>query len=131
MAYATRHPAHVEHLVIADSAAPKLSETVFLFNNVFPEGNERQEALAFANTLGDPKAEETNFREYLMMLFYSPTNRDAFLARLAPGSHPDKEVNDATWVDSRLGSKGNGVTPGSESTPTPGAVPPSRSRLEP
>ena len=99
MAYAARHPEHVEHLIIADSAAPKLSDTVFLFNNVFPEGNERQEALAFANTLGDPKAEETNFREYLMMLFYSPTNRDAFLARLAPGSHPAKEVNDATWTD--------------------------------
>lgn len=53
MAYAASHPEKIERLVLADSAAPKWNDTVFLFKNVFPETVARQEALAFAIEMGD------------------------------------------------------------------------------
>jgi proline iminopeptidase len=98
MAYAARHPEHVAHLVIADSGAPKLSDTLFLFKDVFPETTERQEAVAFADALGDPEATQADLREYLTMLFYSPEKRDAYLARYSPSGYR-KEVSEETWKD--------------------------------
>lgn len=82
MAYAARHPERIRHLMIVDSAAPKWSDTVFLFKDVFPEGMERQQAVGFAEELGDTAALATDLREYMAMLFYSPEKRDAFLARM-------------------------------------------------
>ncbi len=92
MAYAARHPEHVAHLILVDSAAPKWSDIIFLFNQVFPETTERQSALAFANELGDKAAAAANIREYLSMLFCSSDKRDAFLAAMPPGAF-NKEVN--------------------------------------
>jgi proline iminopeptidase len=80
MAYAARHPDRIAHLVICDSAAPKWGDTRFLFEDIFPEGFERQRALAFAETLGDEAALAADLREYMSMLFYAPEKRDAFLA---------------------------------------------------
>jgi proline iminopeptidase len=80
MAYAARHPEHIRHLMIVDSAAPKWSETEFLFKNIFPEGIDRQSALQFAEALGDSAAAKQDLREYLAMLFYDPDHRDAFMA---------------------------------------------------
>lgn len=79
MAYAARNPGRVAHLIICDSAAPKWQDTIFLFKDIFPEGVERQQALAFAQTLGDGAAGKASIKEYLSMLFYSPEKRDAFL----------------------------------------------------
>jgi proline iminopeptidase len=84
MAYAARHPDHVAHLVICDSAAPKWEDTVFLFKDIFPEAVARQDAMAFAEELGDSAAARASFREYLSMLCYSPQKRDAMLSRPAP-----------------------------------------------
>src|SRR4029079_17600722 len=56
MAYAARHPERVAHLVIADSAAPKIQDTFFAFKNFFPEKTREEDGLAFAVELGDPKA---------------------------------------------------------------------------
>ena len=83
MAYAARHPEHIEHLIICDSAAPKWDDTVFLFKDVFPEGMERQQAVGFAEALGDSAALATDLREYMAMLFWSPEHRDVFLANVA------------------------------------------------
>jgi len=80
MAYAARHPERIERLILVDSAAPKWGDTIFLFKDVFPETIERQNALNFAETLGDKAAAESDIQEYLGMLFYSPEKRDAFLA---------------------------------------------------
>src|SRR4029079_10279250 len=80
MAYAARHPERISHLALVDSAAPKWGDTLFLFKEVFPEGTARQDALAFAEAMGDSKASAESIREYFGMLFYSPEKRDAFLA---------------------------------------------------
>ncbi len=82
MAYAARYPQHIQHLLIVDSAAPKWSDTVFLFKDIFPEGVERENAQAFASEMGDQNAAKTAVREYLSMLFYSPEKRDAALAQM-------------------------------------------------
>jgi proline iminopeptidase len=53
MAYAARHPERIKHLIIVDSAAPKIQDTVFLFKNIYPETVAREDAFAFAVELGD------------------------------------------------------------------------------
>src|SRR6185503_12656795 len=75
--------ARIARLVIVDSAAPKWDDTLFLFKDIYPEGTERQQAVAFAEAMGDKAAVDTGIREYLSMLFYSPERRDAFLAQAA------------------------------------------------
>jgi proline iminopeptidase len=97
MAYTARHPGHVRRLIICDSAAPKWSETLFLFNQVYPEGVARQDALDFADKMGDEAAARQSLREYLAMLFYSPEKRDAFLAKADSFKYTrevNKKVND-------------------------------------
>jgi proline iminopeptidase len=98
MAYAARHPERIAHLILVDSAAPKWSETLFLFDKVFPETIEHQEASAFAREFGDKAADDANIREYLSMIFYSPEKRDAFLAQFEPGAF-NKEVNQKVSAD--------------------------------
>ena len=98
MAYAARHPERVSHLIICDSAAPKWEDTVFLFKDVFPEGMERQRSVGFAETLGDSAALATDIREYLAMLFWSPENRDRFLANASSYKYT-RAINEAINAD--------------------------------
>jgi proline iminopeptidase len=98
MAYMALHGDHVAHLVIVDSAAPKWSDTAFLFKDVYPEGTEKQQAVSFVEELGDSAALGTDLREYLGMLFYDPDHRDRFLAK-ASGYHYYHEVNKAVTDD--------------------------------
>jgi proline iminopeptidase len=98
MAYAARHPDRIGHLLIVDSAAPKIQDTVFLFKNVYPETVSREDAVAFAVELGDEKAIAADLHEYMTMLFYGAEARDAFLARSASFSYRQK-VNKAVWTD--------------------------------
>lgn len=97
MAYAARHPQHVAHLIICDSAAPKFADTVFLFKDVYPETTARQEDRAFAEKMGDATPHETSQREYFSMLFYSPEKRDAFIA--AGSTQFNRKVNHAIVAD--------------------------------
>jgi len=98
MAYAASHPEHIAHLIIVDSAAPKFKDTIFLFDNVFPEGIERQQSVNFAEEMGDKKAQDADLREYFSMLFYSPENRDKFVATVSPGVYK-KDINEAVEKD--------------------------------
>ncbi len=98
MAYAARHPEHIRHLITVDSAAPRWNDTVFLFKDIFPEGQERADGFAFADALGDKAASDAGIREYLTWLFYSPERRDAFLAQIQPGVFT-KAVNEAVEHD--------------------------------
>jgi proline iminopeptidase len=100
MAYAARHPERISHLIICDSAAPKWEDTRFLFKDVFPEGVERQQSVAFAEALGDSGALATDLREYMGMLFWSPEHRDAFLANSASYKYT-RAVNAAIDADVR------------------------------
>src|SRR5262245_52920972 len=98
MAYAARHSEHIRRLIVVDSAAPKWSDTVFLFKDIFPEGQDRANALAFADALGDADATEAGVREYMHWLFYSPEKRDAFVAQIGRGVF-NKAVNEAVEQD--------------------------------
>jgi proline iminopeptidase len=98
MAYAARYPQHIERLLIVDSAAPKIGDTVFLFKDVFPEGVGREDADEFAGQMGDKAAQGRSLREYLSMLFYSPERRDAALAKMT-NVDENREVNEAIWKD--------------------------------
>lgn len=98
MAYAARHPERIAHLIIADSAAPKWSDTKFLFDDIFPEAMERYNSFNFADTLGDKAASDAQIREYMHLLFYDPAKRDAFLARSSEFVYT-KAVNAALNAD--------------------------------
>jgi proline iminopeptidase len=98
MAYALRHPDRVAHLIIADSAAPKWSDTEFIFKYIFPEGLEHQGRLDFADALGDAASGKQSLREYMGMLFLSPQKRDEFLSH-ADGYHYTRSVNEALNAD--------------------------------
>jgi proline iminopeptidase len=98
MAYAARHPERLAHLMIVDSAAPKIQDTVFLFKNVYPETTARQDALAFDVELGDEKAIAADLHEYSSMLFHTPQARDAYLARSSSFVYRPR-VNKAIWAD--------------------------------
>lgn len=78
IAYAARYPERIEHLILCDSAAPKFADTIFLFAQVFPETHERMAAIEII----DEATKKASFMHYFSMLFYSPKNRDTYLARV-------------------------------------------------
>jgi proline iminopeptidase len=98
MAYAVRHPDRVAHLMIVDSAAPKWSDTEFIFKYIFPEGVERQGSLDFADAYGDSAAGKESLREYLQMLFVSGEKRDDFMSRAATYQYA-RNVNEKLNAD--------------------------------
>jgi proline iminopeptidase len=98
MAYSARHPEHLHKLVIVDSAAPKWSDTKFLFNEIFPETMVKWDALNFADALGDKKASDDGIALYLSMIFYSQAKRDAAMPRLSHAKYT-KSVNEAIGGD--------------------------------
>jgi len=100
MAYAARHPEHIAHLIIADSAAPKIQDTAFLFKNIYPETTTKEDTLAFAVELGDPKAIEEDIALYMTMIFHSPARRDAYLSAIKVHKLDyQPAVNKAVWND--------------------------------
>lgn len=98
MAYAAKHPERVAHLLIVDSAAPKWSDTEFIFKNIFPEGIDRQGVLDFADALGDSASARESLREYLRMLFVSEEKRDEFMKN-ADRYRYTKSVNETLNAD--------------------------------
>ena len=98
MAYSARHPEHVAHLIIADSAAPKWTDTDFIFKYIYPETVDSQAQLDFAEALGDTGAAATSMHEYLGMLFVSSEKRDDFLSR-AKSYKYTRAVNEALNAD--------------------------------
>lgn len=100
MAYAARHPEHLDKLIIVDSAAPKWADTLFLFNEVYPETVEKQNAVAFGRELGDKDARERDLDLYLTMLFYSGAKRQEFM-RAAKEFAVDFDINQRLDADLR------------------------------
>jgi proline iminopeptidase len=98
MAYTARYPQQVHKLILVGSGAPKLGDTVFLFEHVFPETVARENALAFAVELGDEEAILADNREYASMCFYSPQKRDAVLS-VADSFVFRPEINKMLWAD--------------------------------
>ena len=98
MAYTARFPDRVKRLLIVDSAAPKWTETVFLFKQVYPEASERMDGFEFGAQFNDQAAIDAQIREYLSMIFWDPDHRDAFLKQWFPGSFR-RHVNEALDAD--------------------------------
>jgi len=98
MAYAARHPDRIVHLVLVDSAAPKIQDTVFLFKNIFPETVEKEDAFAFGAELGDAKSIDADMQIYLGMIVFSPEMREKLLARSSAMVYR-QAVNKAVWAD--------------------------------
>jgi len=98
IAYAARYPGHISHLLIVDSAAPRFADTLFLFDQIFPEISERRAGYAFGDEMGDKAASDASIHDYLTMLFYSQEKRDAFVPQMAPGAY-HKEVFQAVIRD--------------------------------
>ncbi len=98
MAYAARYPRQIRRLLIVDSGAPKFSDTIFLFKDVFPEGVEREDADEFARQMGDKAARLRSLHEYFSMLFYSPEKRDEALAMMSD-TDENEQVNQAIVAD--------------------------------
>ena len=93
MAYASRHPEHLAHLTIVDSASPKWTDTDFIFKYTYPEGVERQGPLDFFDALGDSAAGLASLNEYMRMLFVSEAKRDEYMSRLSE-YHYSRSVNE-------------------------------------
>ncbi|HEV2617043.1 MAG TPA: alpha/beta fold hydrolase [Candidatus Acidoferrales bacterium] len=86
MAYAARHPEHISHLAIVDSAAPRWSDTLFLFKDVYPDVTAHEDSYAFVSDLNEKDssaAREAATTLYESMLFYSLERRDEFAAKMA------------------------------------------------
>jgi proline iminopeptidase len=98
MAYAARHPEHLAHLVLCDSAAPKWSDTEYMLKNLYPEATERRDQDDFLDAAGDAAASGASVKEYLGMLFVSPRKRDEFLAATKE-IHFNRAVNEAISAD--------------------------------
>lgn len=98
MAYAARHPERIAHLVICDSAAPKWSDTRFIFNEIYPEVSEKWERLNFADALGDEDASETIMTHYFSMLFVSPAMRDLYVAHASEYDYT-RSINETLNAD--------------------------------
>ena len=98
MAYTARFPDRVKRLLIVDSAAPKWSETAFLFKEVYPDVAERMDGFELGSQFGDTSAIEGQIREYLTMLFWDPGHRDAFLRQYSTGGFR-RHVNEVLDAD--------------------------------
>jgi proline iminopeptidase len=106
MTYASKHPDRVAHLILAGSAAPKFSETIFLFDQTFPENAGWQDSLRRGQAAGDTAAMLKGLGTYLSMIWYDPGNRDRFLTELG-------RANYNPFVAARLGAemRGTDITP--------------------
>jgi pimeloyl-ACP methyl ester carboxylesterase len=73
MAYATAHADRVRHLILVDSAGPKMTDDVVtLFGQVYPDKG----AVL-------PDWSKKSLEGYLSLLFHSPENRKAWLPQAA------------------------------------------------
>ena len=84
MAYAARHPARIRRLILVNSEAPLLRDTVSLFEYTFPETVEQQKSVASAAELGDEGAAQESIEAYLSMLCYSQEKKDQWMAQMDP-----------------------------------------------
>lgn len=95
MAYAIAHPERVRRLIIADSAAPKWTDTEFIFNYVYPEAMERYNRFESLDQVGDPGANAKVLLEYMSMLCVSREKSDWLVAK-------SKEFKYARSINERL-----------------------------
>jgi proline iminopeptidase len=76
-AYAAAHGDRVAHMVLVGSAAPKFSDTIFLFSQVFPERDMRT-PFEKGRATNDTALIHEGLRVYTSMIFWSPEHSAAW-----------------------------------------------------
>ncbi|GAC1539426.1 MAG: alpha/beta fold hydrolase [Candidatus Velthaea sp.] len=79
MAYALKHPERIHKLVLSDSPSPAIKDIVHLLPQVYPD-IEAQDAATGKRLGNTDAAAQASLRNHFRMIFYSETNRDAYLA---------------------------------------------------
>ncbi|WP_158944175.1 alpha/beta fold hydrolase [Granulicella sp. S190] len=84
MGYAAAHPDHIHKFVIIDSAAPKLSQTLFMFKQFYPDELAKEKQQDAVKTSADSTIESgQSLRRFLRRDFYSKENFDRYIAPLS------------------------------------------------
>lgn len=81
MAYASRHADRLAHLILLDAAAPKFSETLFLFKEAFPDRGDFLGQFSRGIQAGGATLDSA-LTAYLSSIFYAPENAAQFLKDL-------------------------------------------------
>ncbi len=81
MAYATRHADRLAHLILLDAAAPKFSETRFLFKEAFPDRGDFIGQFGRGVETGGATMDSA-LTSYVSSIFYSSDNAAQFLKQL-------------------------------------------------
>lgn len=81
MAYAAKHPDRLAHLILLDAAAPKFSDTRFLFAEAFPDRGAFLEQFARGVESGGATLDSA-LVSYLGSIFYAPENATAFIKQI-------------------------------------------------
>lgn len=87
LAFAARHPEHVNRMILVGSPPPRgadLDPSPPALREMFPEASERGARLEAALKSGDRSAWAALVRDFAAMTIYSRKKRDEFLARLLP-----------------------------------------------
>ncbi|MGA7931274.1 MAG: alpha/beta fold hydrolase [Candidatus Sulfotelmatobacter sp.] len=96
IAYAARHPEHIERLIILDSIGPRLRDTHPLLRDVFPEVIPQLESYEFTMELGGKDADAADAswqRLYYSTLFYSEEHRDEYFAKMGDDTEYNRNVS--------------------------------------
>jgi proline iminopeptidase len=70
MAYGAAYPQHIQHLVLIDSAAPQFSQTLYLFNQVYPDQLAEDQKTENGNDAA-AKSNGEMLRQFVARDFYS------------------------------------------------------------
>jgi len=81
MAYAAKHANRLSHLILLDAAAPKFSDTRFLFNEAFPDRGDFLGQFSRGVESGGATLDSA-LVSYVSSIFYAPENATAFLKQL-------------------------------------------------
>jgi len=95
MAYATRHPDHVSHLILVGSGAAKLSEHEFLFDKLYPEIAARR--VADDSPAAQMGCKTDSLDDYSRMSYYDQRNQPRMAD--ADNSAFSQEVCTAVMLD--------------------------------
>jgi proline iminopeptidase len=98
MAYTVAYPQHVQHLVLIDSAAPNWNDTLYLFNQVFPD-QLSEDAKQNGGKANDDPTNGRSLRHFLARDFYSPERFQQLFGKVSDeelGRVINNNVNDET-----------------------------------
>jgi proline iminopeptidase len=97
MAYASAYPQHIQHLILIDSAVPNWANTVFLFDQVFPDQLAEEDKIEKGND-AVAKSSGEELRRFLARDFYSQKRFQQLIGKLSSqelGKVEKHDINEA------------------------------------